>query len=463
MTTCAPPAPPLRRTLVDVQTTVDDVPLSTAPPGHSDGVFTSPPTILLLNPTSLAKPHALSMLHADMIAQDVQVAVISETWFKARHSAPLTNIPGYTTFRLDRSRRRGGGVAVYIDAGVRAEVCSALGHKDYEVLWVKTQIGTSPLFICALYHPPTPIYGTNDLLEYLEATLVNMFKITDSPTIILAGDMNKLPVDRLVALGLISVVNKPTHCGSCLDRNPNPNPNPNPRGGKKRPKHMVLVPQDRLEEGLICQGTEASEVKGGPEHTPHATARRRAAWRRSLSASEISPHQQGEAYRSRATSVARQTVERERMGSPEVLRTLRACKDWEAWARVLATWGAKERWMSSSTPRRRRVVTGTMSLVRGGRTSPRVHRKETTSSDVFETLRVWLLSADQAATLASSAAMEEVLEAGTTRVASSAYLQNELPGVTAPRSHVLMINMGGPRAEPWTTLENNNNNNDNLI
>jgi len=55
------------------------------------------------------------------------------------------------------------------------------------------------------------------------------------------------------------------------------------------------------------------------------------------------------------------------------------------------------------------------------------------------------------------------LEAGTTRVASSAYLQNELPGVTAPRSHVLMINMGGPRAEPWTTLENNNNNNDNLI
>ena len=209
------------------------MPLSTAPPGHSDGVFTSPPTILLLNPTSLAKPHALSMLHADMIAQDVQVAVISETWFKARHSAPLTNIPGYTTFRLDRSRRRGGGVAVYIDAGVRAEVCSALGHKDYEVLWVKTQIGTSPLFICALYHPPTPIYGTNDLLEYLEATLVNMFKITDSPTIILAGDMNKLPVDRLVALGLISVVNKPTHCGSCLDHNPNPNPNPNPRGGEE--------------------------------------------------------------------------------------------------------------------------------------------------------------------------------------------------------------------------------------
>ena len=31
---------------------------------------------------------------------------------------------------------------------------------------------------------------------------------------------------------------------------------------------MVLVPQDRLEEGLICQGTEASEVKGGGRSIP---------------------------------------------------------------------------------------------------------------------------------------------------------------------------------------------------
>jgi len=49
--------------------------------------------------------------------------------------------------------------------------------------------------------------------------------------------------------------------------------------------------------------------------------------------------------------------------------------------------------------------------------------------------------------------MVEELEAGTTSEASSAYLKYELPGATALRSHVLIINMGGPRAEPWTTLE----------
>ena len=74
----------------------------------------------------------------------------------------------------------------------------------------------------------------------------------------------------------------------------------------------------------------AVKSRGGPVHTPQETARRRVAWRRSLSASEMALHQQGEAYKSRATRVARQTVERERMGRPEDLRTLRVWRDWDA-------------------------------------------------------------------------------------------------------------------------------------
>ena len=59
------------------------------------------------------------------------------------------------------------------------------------------------------------------------------------------------------------------------------------------------------------------------------------------------------------------------------------------------------------------MVTRAISPVGGGSTSPRVHRKDTMSSDVLVMLRVWLLRPDQDATLASSVAMEEVLEAGT--------------------------------------------------
>src|SRR5258708_18105391 len=94
-----------------------------------------------------------------------------------------------------------------------------------------------------------------------------------------------------------------------------------------------------------------------------------------------------------------------------------------------------------------------MSPVGGGRVKPRVHRRETMSSEVLEMLRVWLLRRDQASTLSNSAWIEAVLEAGTTKVASSAYLEKAFPGVTALRSDVHIMNIWGPRAEPCTTLE----------
>src|SRR6266568_8461324 len=95
------------------------------------------------------------------------------------------------------------------------------------------------------------------------------------------------------------------------------------------------------------------------------------------------------------------------------------------------TWAAKRRWQSRSMPKSKRVCTLAMSPVG-------VHRRETMSSEVLAMLRAWLLRPDHKATLASSAGMDCVLDAGTTRVASSAYLEKAFPGVTALRSDVLM-------------------------
>ena len=55
--------------------------------------------------------------------------------------------------------------------------------------------------------------------------------------------------------------------------------------------------------------------------------------------------------------------------------------------------------------------------------------------------------------MANSSRMVEELDAGTMSVTSSAYFMNTFPGVTALRSEDEMINIGGPRADPWTTLE----------
>ena len=75
----------------------------------------------------------------------------------------------------------------------------------------------------------------------------------------------------------------------------------------------------------------------------------------------------------------------------------------------------------------------------------------TISSADFEVLSFWLFLAAQDSMLASSAGIEKVLEAGTIMVTSSAYFISELPGVHTFKSEVEIINMGGPKAEPWTT------------
>ena len=76
---------------------------------------------------------------------------------------------------------------------------------------------------------------------------------------------------------------------------------------------------------------------------------------------------------------------------------------------------------------------------------------ETIISADFEVLSLWLFFAAQDSMLASSAGMEKELEAGTIMVSSSAYFTSELPGVHTFKSEVEIMNMGSPRAEPWTT------------
>ena len=89
--------------------------------------------------------------------------------------------------------------------------------------------------------------------------------------------------------------------------------------------------------------------------------------------------------------------------------------------------------------------------LRDGRTRLRVQRQETMSSVVLETLSCWLFRLDQASMLASSARIDPVFEAGTTLVTSSAYFINALPTVHTLKSDVLMMNIGRPSTDPWTT------------
>ena len=76
--------------------------------------LTLAPSIYLLNATSIAKPHGVEHLQADVIANDVQVVILTETWLKSKHPDEAYSLPGYFLFRRDRVKRKGGGVAIYV-------------------------------------------------------------------------------------------------------------------------------------------------------------------------------------------------------------------------------------------------------------------------------------------------------------------------------------------------------------
>ena len=61
-------------------------------------------------------------LHADLIANNIGIVIITETWLKSHHANSQFALPGYSLFRRDRLKRRGGGVAIYVKTALHATI-----------------------------------------------------------------------------------------------------------------------------------------------------------------------------------------------------------------------------------------------------------------------------------------------------------------------------------------------------
>ena len=171
----------------------------------------------MFNAWSVAKPHAIEQLTAELIGYDVDIAVISETHLKpSKHSDSVVNIDGYALFRRDRQGRKGGGVRRSLNAAVWS-----IPDLDplLELLWVKVSRGNDVMFVGALYHPPQPLYCTSDLIGVMESTIDKLHCDNADSHIILAGDFNTMPDnDVIIATGLTSIVLQPTRGNNQLDR-----------------------------------------------------------------------------------------------------------------------------------------------------------------------------------------------------------------------------------------------------
>src|SRR6218665_623754 len=79
---------------------------SNLPPMSTTLNVSSVPNLYILNANSIAKPHALDQLAAELACYFIDVALISETHLKSRHLSSLIHIDGYQLYRRNRLSRR---------------------------------------------------------------------------------------------------------------------------------------------------------------------------------------------------------------------------------------------------------------------------------------------------------------------------------------------------------------------
>lgn len=180
-----------------------------------DAACRSAPSLYLLNVAALTKPHAIEQLATDLHSYNADVAIITETHLKSKHTDSVVAVPGYTLLRRDRERRRGGGVALYVRSSLPSSVWTfSDDDRTYELLWAcidNTYVG-------ALYHPPRPQYPIDSLLDYVESCVAELTHDHPTSTVVLAGDFNQLPHSAVVErTGFTQLVHQPTRGQNVLD------------------------------------------------------------------------------------------------------------------------------------------------------------------------------------------------------------------------------------------------------
>ena len=105
----------------------------------------------------------IDQLCCELANSKIGILTLSETWLTDKIDSMMVQIPGYTLYRLDRntsSKKRGGGLATFINNALSADIGilqgEEAGNKHIEVQWLKLKRSRAKnIILCNLYRPPS--------------------------------------------------------------------------------------------------------------------------------------------------------------------------------------------------------------------------------------------------------------------------------------------------------------------
>lgn len=168
------------------------------------------------------------MLECELKSNTIDIALICETWFKQGHGNDIVAIDGYSVFRHDRGKRKGGGVCIYVRSDYNASVVSVCANgivnsNLVEIIWIKFSLyvknSVVDYFVGCCYFPPKPIYDVSTITSFITLQLDEIFKSNRDNIVILGGDFNHLDTSFIeTGLGLKQIVTQATHGKNILDK-----------------------------------------------------------------------------------------------------------------------------------------------------------------------------------------------------------------------------------------------------
>ncbi|CAB4026139.1 RNA-directed DNA polymerase from transposon X-element, partial [Paramuricea clavata] len=184
------------------------------------------PKFMFINICSLTKTknrvRAVVALEADLVNNDIDICVVSESHLKPEMPDAVVTIHNYSIFRRDRSwegrdMRAKGGVAIYVRNNLK--VIDIYRSSLYELIGVTLLLPTgNRMSIYGFYHPPRHNYLESDLLDYLINISDDVLDKYPDTVIVCGGDLNSLDIKHLEELsGWDAMVDFSTRGNACLD------------------------------------------------------------------------------------------------------------------------------------------------------------------------------------------------------------------------------------------------------